>query len=122
MNMSNIYDRMVKSVNIKQEWNEVNDVTTEIRIVNTPTHPSFVILSVTQDIHDRITKKSLASKCMISLKLSEDTILFTNKKVMWMESGTLMSRYKTDIYPFTKYHQPKATFYTYPLCVKVPSL
>ena len=61
MNMSNIYDRMVKSVNIKQEWNEVNDVTTEIKNVNLPTHQSFLIVSVTQYIQDRITQKSLAS-------------------------------------------------------------
>ena len=47
--MSNIHDIMVKSVNIKQILIWVNDVTTEIGNIHPPTHPSFVIGSVTCD-------------------------------------------------------------------------
>ena len=43
MNMSNINARMVKAVNISQEWNEVKDFTTEILNVHPPTHPEFLI-------------------------------------------------------------------------------
>ena len=39
-----------------------------------------------------------------------------------MATGLLMSRYKPDIGPFTKYHHLKTNFYTDPLYVKVISL
>ena len=51
-----------------------------------------------------------------------DTIQFATYKVMWMNTGTLMLRYKPNIAPFKKYHQSKSNLYTDPLYVKVPSL
>ena len=48
MNMSNIHARMVKTVNTNQGWNEVKDVTTKIKNLQPPSHPEFVIRSITQ--------------------------------------------------------------------------
>ena len=90
--------------------------------VHPPTHPAFIIGSVTRDRHHRVTQESLASKWMMSLKSAADTIRFTTQKVMRMATGPLMRRYKPNIAPFTKYRQLKATFYTDPLYGKVPSL
>ena len=53
--MSNIHARMVKLVNIDQEWNEVKNDKTKIGNVHPLTHPAFVIVSVTQDRHHRVT-------------------------------------------------------------------
>ena len=122
MNISNILSIMVKSVMINQEWNEVKDVTTEIVNLHPPNHPAFVIGSVTQDIHHRIIQESLTSKCRMILKLAADTIQFTTQKLMWMETGPLIFRYKSNISPFTNFHQLKAILYTDPLYWKFPSL
>ena len=59
---------------------------------------------------------------MMSLKPESDTIPFTTQKVIQMSTGALMRKYKPNISPFTKYHQLKATLYTYNLYGKVTSM
>ena len=118
--MSNIHATIVQIVKINQELNKVKYVTNEIGNVNPPTHPEFVIGSVNLYRHHRITQWSMQSKLIMSLKSAADTIQFTTQKVMWISTGPLMRIYKPNIYPFKKYRQMKATFYTYPLYRKVP--
>ena len=102
MHISSIHARMVKSVKINQEWNEVKDVTTEIGNVHPPTHPEFVIVSVNQDRHNRVTHELLSSKLIISLKSAAYNIQFTTQKVMQMETFPLMHKYNPNINTFTK--------------------
>ena len=120
--MSNIHSRMVKSVKIYQQWNEVKDITTEIGNINPPNHPAFIIGSVTWYRQNHITQKLPELKWMTSLKSAADTIQFITQKAMQMETGAMMHIYKPYVYPFTKYNHLKETFYTDTLYGKVPPL
>ena len=122
INMSNIRYKMVKAGKINKYWNKVNYFTTGILNVHPPTHPEFLIGSVTQDRHHRVPQDLPASKWMMSLKSEADTIWFTTPKVIQMVTGPLMCRYNQNMSPFTKYRHIKSTFYTDTVCGKVPSL
>ena len=52
----------------------MKDITTEIGNVHPPTHPEFVIRSVTQDRNQRVAQESLAYKWMMILKSAADNI------------------------------------------------